>query len=388
MPELGHKFPNGDSITFVIDGVYSESYDPEVPSIPTLHQFREFCHLVHRTLPPDGVLEFAFPTDDRCFNLTIYDLERHTGREVWRKKHVWNQNSGLTRRYVNTSDSCVTIKIHNDDDHRVLDIPIFWNLGLTMVTGASGDSTSPSNVNDYGGFSLGGTDSSSSEFGSPPGPGVTVDASPGCSLSDVPGRLGAGVGQLTLTHPIPVWHPTWARVALRLSVAGVTSPGELLVTCPTSGFSGAQAIGARGQYVVDLGVVPNSAQFEITLMTQSGLDFDVDAIGIVPITETGAGVGGVEAAPPLAMTHLGANPIRGHGQVRLDLPSRQQVDLAVFDLMGRKVASLASGVMKAGSHVISWSGRDDDGAPVPNGLYFCRLRAASGTRAIRWVMLR
>jgi flagellar hook assembly protein FlgD len=48
----------------------------------------------------------------------------------------------------------------------------------------------------------------------------------------------------------------------------------------------------------------------------------------------------------------------------------------VFDLAGRAVRSLASGVFAAGEHAITWDGRDDGGQTVPSGVYVTALTSA------------
>ena len=49
------------------------------------------------------------------------------------------------------------------------------------------------------------------------------------------------------------------------------------------------------------------------------------------------------------------------------------VTLAVYATDGRLVRRLAQGTSAAGYHMASWSGLDDRGRPVGNGIYICRL---------------
>jgi flagellar hook assembly protein FlgD len=55
------------------------------------------------------------------------------------------------------------------------------------------------------------------------------------------------------------------------------------------------------------------------------------------------------------------------------LPRRANVELGIFDLAGRQIATLAHGPAEAGPHEIAWSGRTDSGRPAGPGLYFARL---------------
>ena len=57
-------------------------------------------------------------------------------------------------------------------------------------------------------------------------------------------------------------------------------------------------------------------------------------------------------------------------------------------LSGRRVAALVSGSMKAGSHQVTWAGRDDSGRPVASGVYFYRLEAENKVLTRKMVLLK
>jgi hypothetical protein len=56
---------------------------------------------------------------------------------------------------------------------------------------------------------------------------------------------------------------------------------------------------------------------------------------------------------------------------RLNRPTK--IELAVFDMLGRRVRTLESGEKPAGVHQVLWRGNDDRGVAVANGIYICRL---------------
>jgi flagellar hook assembly protein FlgD len=62
------------------------------------------------------------------------------------------------------------------------------------------------------------------------------------------------------------------------------------------------------------------------------------------------------------------------------------VELEVFDLLGRRVRSLAVDRVPAGSHSVLWAGDDDSGHRVGTGVYLYRLRA-NGVERTRKMML-
>ena len=83
----------------------------------------------------------------------------------------------------------------------------------------------------------------------------------------------------------------------------------------------------------------------------------------------------VREGPPAARLSLSApapNPTRGEIRLTLDLPRAAEVEAAVFDLLGRRVRTLAAGPYAAGSHPLRWDGRDERGRSADPGAYFVR----------------
>ena len=50
------------------------------------------------------------------------------------------------------------------------------------------------------------------------------------------------------------------------------------------------------------------------------------------------------------------------------------VDVALYNVAGRRVALLSRGPSAAGVRAIAWGGRDDQGFPAPSGIYFLKAR--------------
>ena len=70
-----------------------------------------------------------------------------------------------------------------------------------------------------------------------------------------------------------------------------------------------------------------------------------------------------------------ANPVDGATDIRFQVPSMVDVDLAIYDVTGRSVRSLAYESFVAGDHTVSWDGNDASGQVVPSGVYFVRMQA-------------
>ncbi len=69
------------------------------------------------------------------------------------------------------------------------------------------------------------------------------------------------------------------------------------------------------------------------------------------------------------------NPFNPATTIQYDLPEPSQVQLVVYDLAGRTVTTLVSGVVNAGYGAALWQGRDGSGRPVPTGVYIYRIIA-------------
>ena len=72
------------------------------------------------------------------------------------------------------------------------------------------------------------------------------------------------------------------------------------------------------------------------------------------------------------------NPFARSTTISYSLTEYEDVELAVFDVLGREVDVLVRGAQPAGHHEVRW-----DGASLPNGMYVLRLSTASGPAQVR-----
>ncbi|HUU57230.1 MAG TPA: T9SS type A sorting domain-containing protein, partial [bacterium] len=104
--------------------------------------------------------------------------------------------------------------------------------------------------------------------------------------------------------------------------------------------------------------------------------------------------GPVRAGLPAASKHVFAlaqsypHPARDEATIRFSLAEAGDVTLAVYDLSGRRVATLASGAAAAGEREVVWNLPDDGGAAVPPGVYVYRLQTPGAAAARRLVVAR
>ncbi len=96
---------------------------------------------------------------------------------------------------------------------------------------------------------------------------------------------------------------------------------------------------------------------------------------------------------PLAVTsalRLAASPNPASGAMRfaMTLPRAGHVSLAIYDLTGRRVATLVKGERAAGSHRVVWDGIASDGRAAAAGVYLARLVQGSEVKSLRVLRLR
>jgi hypothetical protein len=77
------------------------------------------------------------------------------------------------------------------------------------------------------------------------------------------------------------------------------------------------------------------------------------------------------------------NPFNPTTSIRFELPERTEVRLAVYDLTGREVATLANGAFAPGSHSVNFSA-----AELSSGVYVYRLDAAGQTLTRKMTLIK
>ncbi len=76
-----------------------------------------------------------------------------------------------------------------------------------------------------------------------------------------------------------------------------------------------------------------------------------------------------------ALRNITPNPASGPVTIAFDVARSSNVELKVFDISGRAVASLVNGVMNPGRYVLRWDGTTVNGKKVAGGIYFIEYRA-------------
>jgi len=153
-------------------------------------------------------------------------------------------------------------------------------------------------------------------------------------------------------------------------VQHVLATGVLDAVFPDNGVQVCDEDNQRG----DVSLVATGAGGAIVTWTDSrnGKDTDIYAVQVLEIGTLDVPGDGARGAVSLAAS---PNPAHSSFTLRFALPQEGPVKLAIYDVTGRRVRELVSGVRPAGAQSVAWDLRDANGRTVRSGLYFARLEA-------------
>ncbi len=138
---------------------------------------------------------------------------------------------------------------------------------------------------------------------------------------------------------------------------------------------------------IDAGLVGQILQFGFantaTNYEGSGIFYDNVQFGPAEVTvPDGRAIAGA------ALQQNFPNPFNPATTIDFTLDRSGSVELAVFDLSGRLVATLLRDELAAGDHRLVWSGRNDRGIPVASGQYRYALTTATGRLTRSMILLK
>lgn len=82
------------------------------------------------------------------------------------------------------------------------------------------------------------------------------------------------------------------------------------------------------------------------------------------------------------------NPFNAGTRMTFTLPEAARVELAIYTLRGRRVATLLDAHREAGVYHLSWNGVDAAGAAVASGIYVLQMRAGNFRMTRKLILLR
>ncbi|MBN2781148.1 MAG: T9SS type A sorting domain-containing protein, partial [Candidatus Marinimicrobia bacterium] len=148
------------------------------------------------------------------------------------------------------------------------------------------------------------------------------------------------------------------------SVAPVDAPTDNYATNPNANATGMAVYSVYDNALIEL----------VTNNGVSSYSFEkIEDAPIIPERDTTAIAGGI---PDNFMLHQNyPNPFNPTTTIRFDLPADAKVNLAIYDITGRKIRTLINGTIQAGYNRVVWNGTDNHGNPISTGMYIYKLQA-------------
>jgi len=82
------------------------------------------------------------------------------------------------------------------------------------------------------------------------------------------------------------------------------------------------------------------------------------------------------------------NPVYSYTHIQYSIPKECFVELKVYNSIGREIATLIEEKKPAGNYTFTWDIRNWGKEVLPNGVYFCRLKAGNCTETKKMVIVR
>lgn len=183
----------------------------------------------------------------------------------------------------------------------------------------------------------------------------------------------------------------------RFTIIGDYNPGDLTTAEPPNAarklfwqikFDTATISSPSGQVLFDS--IRNNPSARIEFHDLVGTKHRVNFIPSI-FTITASGIreihGGITPGQYMLSQNY-PNPFNANTEIVFALPNGGRVTLEVFNLLGQKVSTLIDGYLTAGTKIVNWDGRDDQGLPVPSGIYLYQLLSAEFRETKKMLVLK
>jgi hypothetical protein len=82
------------------------------------------------------------------------------------------------------------------------------------------------------------------------------------------------------------------------------------------------------------------------------------------------------------------NPFNPITNIHYELHKNTEVNITIYDLLGREVKQLVNGKQMSGKHKVTWNGKNDFDQPVAAGVYFYIVEAGDFVQTRKMVLLK
>lgn len=134
----------------------------------------------------------------------------------------------------------------------------------------------------------------------------------------------------------------------------------------------------------------------IDMLTQTSIEITDDAVTSIRIIATKV-INGInienEIPTSFELFQNYPNPFNPSTKIKFSVPTQSNIDVTIFDVLGRKINTLVSENMRPGVYSIEWNGLNYQNSSVSSGIYYCRMNAidengASYTQTLKLLLMK
>ncbi len=130
----------------------------------------------------------------------------------------------------------------------------------------------------------------------------------------------------------------------------------------------------------------NSDDVYIDAITWQGMSGTASMRDIATLSKLGRETAVIPDEFSLSQNH--PNPFNPTTAISFALPEATHIEIAVFNIVGQRIATLAESDYPAGEHTVMWDGRDDNGRTVSSGVYFYQIKAGDFIASKKMVLMK
>ncbi|MBN1561892.1 T9SS type A sorting domain-containing protein [candidate division KSB1 bacterium] len=123
-------------------------------------------------------------------------------------------------------------------------------------------------------------------------------------------------------------------------------------------------------------------------LEEVSLDGQSTSYGPVQVTSTSNVDEAPETPRAYSLSRNYPNPFNPSTTISYSLPEKSEMILNIYDIHGKLIRTLVTGLRPAGTHTVTWDGADDAGELAPSGIYLYRMTAGSFVKTERMTLLK
>ena len=82
------------------------------------------------------------------------------------------------------------------------------------------------------------------------------------------------------------------------------------------------------------------------------------------------------------------NPFNPTTTIEYEIPQRGNVQIVIYDILGRRIKELLNEEKNTGIYFIIWNGKDNNGISVPSGTYFYQIISGNNIQTKKMILLK